>query len=291
MNYINMFIEDFTVLDHAYIDQIEGFLGGTFFVSAEVIGRTTEEENVVLDFSIGKKQLKKAVDATMDHKLIIPKHLLVQEADGRLSVTFDSGKYIAPSTAFYQLDASNYSIENLTAALEQEIMKEMPENVEAVKIKLKYEDFNRFGDNQSFYRYTHGLKTSSSLGCKRMGHGHINHIEIEIDGVKNPTVEKHICNKLHKKHLYIQENVFNETEDKLHLRIQVEEGIFDLALDKSLTFKMPYETTVENISKYLADAIVEIKPECEVKVKAFEGFKKGATTIRKRRINYRSSII
>jgi len=281
MNYINMFIEDFTVLDHAYVDQVEGFLGGTFYVSAEVIGKTTEEEGVVIDFSIGKKQLKKVIDTTVDHKLIVPKHLLVEEEDGRLSVTFTDGKYVAPATAFYQLNASNYSVENLTTAIEQEVMKQMPVNVEAVKIKLKYEDFNKFGENQSFYRYTHGLKTSSSLGCRRMGHGHINHIEIEVNGVRNSIIEQHVCNKLHKKHIYVRDNVLQETEDKIHLRIKVDEGVFDLGLNKALTFEMPYETTVENISKYLAKMIAETKPGNEIKVKAFEGYKKGAITIYK----------
>lgn len=277
---LNMFIEDFTVLDHCFVDPVKGMLGGTFFVDAEVYGQTTEEEAVVIDFSQAKKVLKKVIDATADHRFVCPKHLAKVQEDGRIKVEFKQGYYIAPEKAFYFLDTSLYSLANLQSQLERDIMKEMPSNVSAIKLTLRYEDFTGY----NFYRYTHGLKTSSSEGCRRMGHGHINKIIIEQNGERRKDLEKEFSNFIDGKHLCIKENIrsgetvqervrINLLETTNNLHIEVCEGAFDLAFDKSSCLIMPYETTVENICKYIAEVFYKEVPN--LVVKCFEGYKKG----------------
>lgn len=275
---LNMFVEDFTVLDHAFVCQELGFQGGTFFVDAEVIGVTTEEEAVVIDFSQAKKILKKVIDETIDHKLVVPRHMLEEMADGRWRVRFKQGEYIAPKCAFYVLESRYYSVENVRAQLEKEIMNAMPENVEAVRLTLRYEDFTDY----SFYRYTHGLKTSSSVGCRRMGHGHINKIIIEKNGKRDRESEALVANFFNGKHLCYKKNIFQEG-DYTKLFITVDEGEFDLKFKASECIIMKEETTVENICQYIANELLPSFPnESKAKwvVKAFEGYKKGCICVR-----------
>ena len=69
-----MFLSDVTVLDHAYIDDSGFIVGGSFHPCFNVSGEIDGTEQVVVDFSAIKKQIKALIDSKetgYDHKLWI----------------------------------------------------------------------------------------------------------------------------------------------------------------------------------------------------------------------------
>ena len=67
-------MRNITCLDHSWIDTIGKIHGRSYHVDVEISGKVDDTEQVVLDFSVGKKQLKSIIDDNvigLDHKLLI----------------------------------------------------------------------------------------------------------------------------------------------------------------------------------------------------------------------------
>ena len=70
---ISLFVDNLTNLDFSFLDPQRGLVGETLIVDAELTGEL-DDQGMVFDFGHIKRQLRSAIEALVDHKLVVPKH-------------------------------------------------------------------------------------------------------------------------------------------------------------------------------------------------------------------------
>jgi 6-pyruvoyl-tetrahydropterin synthase len=68
---MKLFVNDLTVMDFSYLCPVRGMVGESWIVDV-VLDGGLNDESMVQDFGIVKKQLKKVIDDYVDHKLVVP---------------------------------------------------------------------------------------------------------------------------------------------------------------------------------------------------------------------------
>ena len=68
---MKLFVRDLTVIDSTYLDTLRGFVGDSYLVDVVLDGQLNEE-SMILDFGLVKKQIKTIIDTEVDHKLLVP---------------------------------------------------------------------------------------------------------------------------------------------------------------------------------------------------------------------------
>ncbi len=184
----SLFLNDFTVLDYAFVDEQSGILGDSYYVSAELTGELDEKE-FLLDFSVAKKMLKALVDEAFDHKLLVPMggSATTVKTDG-LTVRARDGSvwdYTCPREAFALFPDARISAEVIQYHLGRLALAKLPKNVKEARFTLRSPE--RFGSEANF-RYTHGLRFHEG-NCQRLFHGHRNPIEVYANGARAPEWE------------------------------------------------------------------------------------------------------
>ncbi|MBV8063608.1 MAG: 6-carboxytetrahydropterin synthase, partial [Nevskia sp.] len=66
-----LFVEQLTVIDCAFLDAQRGLVGESWIVDIELDG-DLDEQSMLLDFGEVKKRLKRALDSSADHTLVVP---------------------------------------------------------------------------------------------------------------------------------------------------------------------------------------------------------------------------
>jgi len=160
-------------------------------------------------------------------------------------------------------------------------MKVMPENVDLVELQFRMEALNGSPE----YCYTHGLKQHYG-NCQRLLHGHRNRVDVLIDGQRSMEMEAKIAEMWSDVHLAFPENILTEGISVSQRQLEINtialsyvslQGKFDLEIQGSEVYVMPYETTVENIARHLRDKVQSwVGPDHKVQVFAYEGIRKGA---------------
>lgn len=211
-----MFLNHVTVVDHAYIDPAGRVIGGSHHPSFHVRGCPDPIEKVVVDFSAVKKDIKAAIDAYeggFDHKLwiiegwskatILPSdkdtHIVVDTPKVRIELPVNDVKVISlGSLADTDLDQSyEHSLspnivkdvagEAYAAHVQAALQEKYPNvqisvtciNSEQFHIPLdSYRDNFRATTSALPFRYVHGLRDSTSHGCKNIAHGHLSFLQI-----------------------------------------------------------------------------------------------------------------
>jgi 6-pyruvoyl-tetrahydropterin synthase len=278
----SLFIKDFTHLDGAIYDPLKGPIGISYVLGIEFIGEQLAD-GTVFDFSAAKKLAKKVVDSTADHAFVVPIDSL-EEAGNDYIFKDDFHYYRAPRQAFFPIHNANPN--GLFAKLEELILEACKNDQECAKLKtvrLHPSEEKTDDENRYFYRYTHGLKDNKS-NCQRLIHGHRSSIRIFVDDTRRLDLEKTICEKMTDKHFVWTQNSIVTDEDFLNdkktLQYKSSQGVFYLNIHKNKTITMPYETTVENISRYLAECVREmIGDKHKIEAHAFEGIEKGSIYI------------
>lgn len=295
---ISLFYKNVTVLDYAYLDDHKGVVGDALKVNVEFIGKT-DKEGVVYDFSYAKKKVKDIIDRDCDHRLVIPSGLM-KVKDNLASFTFayglneESVEYRCPRVGLCEIPSRHVSVATIQTYLEDIILKEMPETVDAVKITLESEVLP---EGKATFHYTHGLKEHYG-NCQRLFHGHKNTVDVFVNNINEPELEHYLATNLFKGNIHFckWENVVNKTEvieivgeDNifgLHGNIPFveisytsEQGTFYGKLPGKSVFFMEQESTVENLSMLFAKLVKEhVDSEDSVRVHAYEGIAKGAIT-------------
>ncbi len=294
---VTLFYQNLTLLDFAYWDENEQLpLGESYYVDLKLHGHT-DEENVIVDFSLGKKQIKDLIDDLADHRLAIAQHL-VKEQDGYGVLEGRQIYYRAPLQAFCLLPDKTYSAQALKTYLEQQILSKLPKNIKSIELDFRQESLN--SEDVSF-QYIHGLKTHYG-NCQRLFHGHSNTLKVWIDDQRNHQWEQKIVSLFpqNRIHFCFWENVQNKAELEPLISSQALAGPIGL-IEKPLSvqisylanqgeyqaqypsehlFVLPIESTVENISLCLKHYIsLQGKIDLNrIRVQAFEGIGKGAIT-------------
>lgn len=290
---MQLFVDNLTVIDCSYLCPRRGVVGESWIVDI-VLDGALNEQSMVLDFGLVKKQVKAIIDNSVDHKLVVPtEHAYTQithnEDDSAMWVDFTrpdarSVHLFCPADAFAFIDSDVVSIETVTDYLKAVIKREMPLNVEGLSLKLRAEAIDGF-----YYHYTHGLKKHDG-NCQRIAHGHRSRIQIKLDNIRQPVLEKAWSDRWQDIYLGTAEDVAphdtlqlsdkaqQEALDSTHISYSycADQGLFELTIPRSENDVIDTDTTVECIAEHLAASIKKQHPDSDVEVRAFEGVGKGA---------------
>ncbi|NVK23606.1 MAG: 6-carboxytetrahydropterin synthase [Gammaproteobacteria bacterium] len=284
---MQLFVNDLTVMDFSYLCPKRGMVGESWIVDLILHG-DLDEQNMVLDFGKVKKQVKRIIDDTVDHKLVIPSEYSntqvehVQDTDYiKVSFEQENGDFIhisSPDDAFCFIDAAEVTMEDVIIHLSSVIKPQLPDNVKKVELSLRAENISGF-----YYHYTHGLKKHDG-NCQRIAHGHRSKIQIFENGMKSPRLEKLWSDKWADIYVGTEEDVVDGSAaefidaDKSQVLFKYEssQGKFELAMESNAVYIMNVDTTVELIAQYIADKLKSENPDNEYKVVAYEGVAKGA---------------
>jgi len=284
---MKLFVRDLTVIDASYLDASRGFVGESYQVDVVLQG-SLNKQSMILDFSLVKKQIKKIIDAEMDHKLLVPhaaENCAVLMGKLRTQVNFKLNDHSTvqlkcPNEAYCFLEAETINIELLEAYLEQIILLQLPENISSLEIKLHNEQIDT-----PYYHYTHGLKKHDG-NCQRIAHGHRSKIDIFINDVYNKVLVKDWANRWQDIYLVSRDDIIDPSDlsftvvkndsDKMCCAYHAPQGYFELLMPAYKAEVLPKDTTVEELANYICQQIKERHMADKVTVYAYEGVGKGA---------------
>ncbi|MCW8832812.1 MAG: 6-carboxytetrahydropterin synthase [Colwellia sp.] len=289
---MQLFVNDLTVIDFSYLCLQRGIVGESWIVDVLLDG-SLNEQSMVLDFAIVKKQIKAIIDDAVDHKLLLPMQeaaLILQDSEhheGHQTIDFLSERASyhlqSPSCAFATVDCLTITIDSVTEHLTAIILAQLPTNVQGLTLVLRPE--NIVGD---YYHYTHGLKLHDG-NCQRIAHGHRSKIQIFIDDKKNTNLEQKWCSRW--QDIYIASEADRVSKEAIELSSQAEQyltpdhqffsylapqGRFDIAVAANVLDVVDCDSTVELLADFIARQLKKELTNSNVKVIAYEGVEKGA---------------
>ena len=281
-----LFLQNFTVLDFAFLCPLKGLQGESFHVSATLSGEL-DHQGFVMDFGRVKKLLKAKVDELVDHRIVVAEAIpgLSLQKSEYPRLNFKNWSYQAPREAFTFLSSGAVSEATIQIFLVEEIKQHLPSNVHSIEFSFASE--TRFNDNANF-RYTHGLRLHDG-NCQRLFHGHRNLIEVFENQQKRADLAQELAEFFADAHFANAATVKNiseldlvlESREKLHPGIAeivylAPQGKFVGSLPASTLILLDREPSIENIAA-LGKRILEKKyPGLKIAVMAYEGLNKGA---------------
>lgn len=274
----SLFLNDVTIIDHAYMDEKGIIRGGTyrpeFIITGEVIG----DEQVVVDFSALKKQVKAIIDDKhqgFDHKLIVPRaHFQdVTKVVGtdNFEINNHYGKVQLPQDAIRFIDVEHVTTNSFAAELAKYVQNQLrmvhyPDLNIQVYCELNNTPTLLSDGNDVFrcyrmFHYTHGLKNSSSYGCQNIAHGHRSFVqplfrggasEFDAELVKAAfdAVQEDVDHAV----FIFRENLLSEDDRWVRIRYTTERGTFFAVYDRTVynIHILDTETTIEHLVDYVA---------------------------------------
>ncbi len=289
-----MFLSDVSVVDHAFIDNEGHIIGGSFNPCFLVSGEVDPTEKVVVDFSTVKKSIKEIIDhkeTGFDHKLWIIEgwskcEVVVTSGLSHDGVSYES-MYImsphvslnVPTNAVKRIHLSElnmtsfdyYKYEDVAVWFNHHLQQQMQEIYPNINIRIETEitenmhHIFKSNPNRSDlikFRYTHGLKDSTSWGCQNIAHGHLSYMFTEYDPVIATTINKtmirniinqqleHIVQDLHNVVFINKENLTMDSTKQLSYTTP--RGSFsELIISDTNTKILNTETTIEYIVEFV----------------------------------------
>lgn len=287
---MELFVNNLTTIDFSYYDGERGLTGESLIVDVSLKG-ALDDHSMVMDFSTVKKWLKKTLDETIDHTLVLPtdeqtvrfrRHSNQGEATFISSDGTVKGFISGPAESFCIIDASLVKAESIESFLNNRINKRIPDNPVNVQLTLRGEICSG-----PYYHYTHGLKKHSG-NCQRIAHGHRSAIQVFIDGVRSTSWEFFWAERFRDRYLMSREDIVDVTamsdsaKEIYHPGLLASaytgsQGKFEILIEHDRVEILPEDTTVEQIALYLNAQIKYLQPEVtNVIVQAYEGVEKGA---------------
>ncbi|RJG41982.1 6-carboxytetrahydropterin synthase [Motilimonas pumila] len=286
---MKLFVRALTVIDSSFLDVQRGMVGESYQVDVELDGQVNEQ-NMLLDFSLVKKQIKQIIDAEVDHRLIVPMKVSgidkqVADDEGQqteLHFPLSSGQYISlscPEQAFCYLPAEQVNVRTLTTHLESIILAKLPDNISGLTINLSHEIIAT-----PFYHYSHGLKKHDG-NCQRIAHGHRSRLDIYVDDLWHKDSVNLWAERWQDIYLGSLEDqvalqklsIANlNSAESFGFRYQAQQGMFELIMPAHMCDVIDIDTTIESIAEYLCQQVKQSHPDSKVKVLGYEGIGKGA---------------
>ncbi len=284
----SLFVEQLTVIDCAYLDAGRGLVGESWIVDIELLGEL-DAQSMVLDFGEVKRRLKRAIDASLDHTLLVPAlapELSLYREASSLALLFRSDlgafEHHSPAAAVSLIDAGVVDAESVIAHLQPRLAELLPSNVEELRLHLRVEAIDG-----ACYQYVHGLKKHAGH-CQRIAHGHRSRIQIRVDGRRDAAAEQALALRWFDIYLGTEDDVLAQGNGRVRFGYDAPQGRFELALPESRVEMMPGDTTVERIAEWIADATALSQPggaaQAAVEIRAYEGVMKGAIARRTTRL-------
>jgi 6-pyruvoyl-tetrahydropterin synthase len=274
-----LFVEHLTVIDCAFLDAQRGLVGESWIVDVELDG-ALDEQSMVLDFGEVKRRLKRAIDASVDHTLLVPMRsaaLTILEDGNSVLVDFQSARglitHCSPPQAITRIDAERIDAADVAAHLTPLLLAVVPSTVGTIRLTLRNEVIAG-----SFHHYTHGLKKHDGH-CQRIAHGHRSRIDIRVDGQRDSALEAAVAEDWRDVYLATREDLRQEDGERFHFDYVSREGAFAIALPKAHCRLLGTDTTIECIAEQLALILASTRPGRSVEVRAYEGVMKGARAV------------
>lgn len=271
-----LFVEQLTVLDFAYLDPQRGLVGQSWIVDVELEGEL-DRQSMVLDFGEVKRSLKRVIDNSVDHTLLVPERAAetrVIEVGGALEVRFGSAlgliEHLSPRCAVTRLPARTIEPRAVAEHLVQLVQPVVPGSVRRVGFQLREEAIT--GPS---YHYVHGLKKHQGH-CQRIAHGHRSRIEVRTQGRRDDELEQRIAQDWSDIYLGTREDVIEQGEGRIRFGYDAPEGRFELELPASRVDFLETDSTVERIAEHLLNVSATRRPGAKLEVRAYEGVMKGA---------------
>ncbi len=273
----SLFVNELTVIDFSYLHPVRGIVGESWIVDV-ILDGDLNDEGMVFDFGLVKKQIKQAIDTGIDHKFVIPSEMagltiLQDDEEIRFQFQNDDGfslDYRSPREAVFLLQSDALNADIVVQVMQDHLMSLLPKNVHSVKLRVYPQDIQG-----AFYHYSHGLKKHQG-DCQRICHGHRSPIHVYRDGNRDNALETDIALLWKDIYLITESDIIRQSDTDIQLGYDADQGYFELTLPRSQCYVMQTDTTVELIAEYLLAWLRQKEPQAAIEVHAFEGFKKGA---------------
>lgn len=288
---MKLFVNNLTVIDYSYLCAERGMVGESLIVDIELDG-SLNDECMVLDFGLVKKQIKAVIDDEVDHKLLVPTQndcISFNILEDSTQVLLDRPEQLpiylnCPHQAFALIDKDIVDEQGIIEHLETAIMKVLPDNVTGLVLKLAPEPI--FG---AFYHYSHGLKKHDG-NCQRIAHGHRSIIEIERNGEKDEALEHYWALRWQDIYLITEDDLVTPAEitvpealealrnvPNMHsVAYEAPQGRFELIIPADVCEVVDFDTTVEQLTHFIAHTLANENTGDEISVIGYEGVDKGA---------------
>lgn len=279
----SIFLNDISVIDHAYINEEGQVIGGSFHCSFIVTGETDPTEKVVVDFSTIKKDIKDVIDGEdgFDHKLwlfmVSSNYSFTKVDEIMVEITTPASVLKLPRNAISMIPfAKNYTdIVNLELFIADVVELALYNKYKGMDLKVKCilkENFVLPAGTSDWnvipFRYVHGLKDSTSYGCQNLCHGHYSYIT---------TFDYNLQFKEDFKNSVIfinKENIISETDEYIEVSYTTEQRGYFYGLfykNRNVLIVLDTETTIEFLAEY-----VKNKYDINGSFYISEGLSKGA---------------
>lgn len=271
---LQLFVEHVTHIDCGVLDPDQGLRGATWLVDATLTGQRGDD-GMLFDFGPAKKLLKARIDALVDHRLLVPLRAPGLSSEGQtLSFTTTAGdrlRYTGPGSALTRLDMPRIDTEQLAHWLEGRVFEQLPDNVDALELRLRAEVIDG-----PVYDYTHGLRGHDG-NCQRLAHGHRCRLTIALDGIDRPDIAAEWAAAW--QGIFIgsrADQVAADDPTRLGFAYSAPQGEFALEIAANHCVLIDGPATVENIADHIAARLAERYPDQPIEVRAYEGVGKGA---------------
>jgi len=291
-----IFLNNITVIDHAFINNDGKVIGGSYNASFLVSGNIKNDEKVVVDFSTIKKDIKGVIDRHtfdeksngFDHKLWLIDGFsqikncveYLYKSENYIKIETDAISVDMPINSLKWFKLNNLNNTELETVISNFIVTELRKRpcYDLIDLQIKcHLNTNAIhpisqNSNIQYFRYVHGLKNSSSYGCRNLNHGHLsyiitdnNELNIKIAEDLNNTIFINRENIIKIDSNYIKvEYILDFNNDSRHFIT-----IYDINHNKIVI--LDTETTIEFLAKYVKE-----KYQINSPIFISEGLSKGA---------------
>jgi 6-pyruvoyl-tetrahydropterin synthase len=285
---MQLFVNDLTVMDFSYLCEKRGMVGESWIVDV-VLDGALNDESMIEDFSLVKKNLKRLIDNYVDHKLLVPadyRNVDIRRDDNdRVEVVFTTEKQdtfalFCPDDAYAFIYSEKITMESVGAYLKEVIATHLPDNVEGLHLSLRTEVIST-----PFYHYTHGLKKHDG-NCQRIAHGHRSKIDIYRNGKRCTQSEKEWAERWSDIYVASADDRLDahdlqmlyspESSQYYCFGYEASQGWFEIVLPIQQCEIIETDSTVECLAQFIFQQEQQKEPNECLKVVAYEGVGKGA---------------
>lgn len=265
-------VVDFSIIKKASKDLIDSLVDHKLIIPNKASYLSLSDENCVMEYKLDDSGIPCGFQGCAKWGEVDDSQLSLLHASVTsklLTIVSEAGniEYRCPSEAITVIPKWEDDVP-MSVALEEYLSDELSRFLTfkygngrklSVSISLYTDPF--VGHN--YYKYTHGLKKHYG-NCQRLVHGHRSFF------LSNEPDAYSVIADLHHKHLVHDEDCYETEDGNLVLCYVSSQGAFWLKLPKSMCVIMPYETTVENIARFICDSYNISQ------VTAYEGINKGS---------------
>lgn len=274
---MKLFVDNLTNVDFSYLHPQRGLMGESWLVQLELDG-SLNEQGMICDFGIVKKEVKRWFDLWVDHALVVPTgmpRLSHSTSEGYTEVEwlYANGERFycrSPQQAICLVGMPEINEHTLAEWCRDKLLELFPQEVKGLKISFVPERIDG-----AFYHYSHGLQKHDG-NCQRIAHGHRSKIEIYLNDQREQALEAEWAERFKDIYIGSESHLVEKCEDIHHYAYQAPQGEFAIALPSSVCYLIDTDSTVELIAAHLAKELKKAHPEERVMVRAYEGVGKGA---------------